>query len=63
MAEAMLRLLSDRPRADQLAQAGRRHVYPRYDSSRLVDDMRTLYLREFSARGRRLTNDVGAALG
>ena len=63
LGEAMLSLLEDRTLAEQLGQAGRRHVYPRYDSSRLVDDMRTLYLRELTARGRRLRNDVGAAVG
>ncbi len=51
LAEAMLTLLRDRPLADRLARAGRRHVYPRYDSSRLLDDMRTLYRRELAARG------------
>jgi glycosyltransferase involved in cell wall biosynthesis len=63
LADGMLSLLIDRSRGGELGAAGRRHVYPRYDSSRLVDDMRTLYLREISARGRRLRNDVGAAVG
>jgi hypothetical protein len=38
--------------AQRLGTAGRRHVYPRFDSSRLVDDVRQLYLRELSVRGR-----------
>ena len=59
----MLSLLARSITRRELGQAGRRHVYPRYDSSRLVDDMRTLYLRELTARGRRLRNDVGAAVG
>lgn len=54
LAEAMLTLLRDRALADGLGQAGRRHVYPRYDSSRLVDDVRQLYLRELVAQGRPL---------
>jgi glycosyltransferase involved in cell wall biosynthesis len=52
MAQGVLELLRDRDLAARLAAAGRRHVYPRYDSSRLVDDVRTLYLRELAARGR-----------
>jgi glycosyltransferase involved in cell wall biosynthesis len=52
MAEGMLRLLRQRELADALAAAGRRHVYPRYDSSRLVDEVRNLYLRELNGRGR-----------
>jgi len=52
MAEGMLHLLRDRDLAIRLAAAGRRHVYPRYDSSRLVDDVRHLYLRELAGRGR-----------
>jgi glycosyltransferase involved in cell wall biosynthesis len=63
MAQAIVRLLEDRRMADELANAGRRHVYPRYDSSRLVDDMRVLYLRELGARGRQVRTDVGAAIG
>jgi glycosyltransferase involved in cell wall biosynthesis len=51
-AEAVIRLLKDPSMAERLGGAGRRHVYPRYDSSRLVDDVRTLYLRELAARGR-----------
>ena len=51
---------TDRDLAEQLGAAGRRHVYPRYDSSRLVADMRKLYLRELSARGRPVPS-VGAA--
>jgi glycosyltransferase involved in cell wall biosynthesis len=52
MAEAILRLLRDRGLGARLATAGRRHVYPRYDSSRLVDDVKELYLRELTVRGR-----------
>jgi glycosyltransferase involved in cell wall biosynthesis len=52
MADGILKLLRDRDLADRLAAAGRRHVYPRYDSSRLVDDVRNLYLRELAGRGR-----------
>ena len=51
LAEATLRLLADPARAAELGRAGRRHVYPRYDSSRLVEDMRDLYVRELAARG------------
>ncbi|HEY0581772.1 MAG TPA: glycosyltransferase, partial [Chloroflexota bacterium] len=54
VAESILSLLSDPALAERLGQAGRRHVYPRYDSSRLVDDVRNLYLRELAARGRAL---------
>jgi glycosyltransferase involved in cell wall biosynthesis len=60
LAEAILRLLNDRPLGERLGAAGRRHVYPRYDSSRLVEDMRNLYLRELAARGRPVPS-VGAA--
>jgi glycosyltransferase involved in cell wall biosynthesis len=60
LASAIERLLSDRALAERLGAAGRRHVYPRYDSSRLVADMRKLYLRELSARGRPVPS-VGAA--
>jgi glycosyltransferase involved in cell wall biosynthesis len=51
-AAAVVTLLRDRPLGERLGQAGRRHVYPRYDSSRLVDDVRQLYLNELAARGR-----------
>jgi glycosyltransferase involved in cell wall biosynthesis len=54
LGQAILALLSDRPLANRLGQAGRRHVYPRYDSSRLVEDVRQLYLRELAAQGRAL---------
>lgn len=60
LSEGILRLLRDRELAERLGQAGRRHVYPRYDSSRLVDDMRSLYRRELATRGRPLPR-VGAA--
>jgi glycosyltransferase involved in cell wall biosynthesis len=52
MAEGILKLLHDRDLAARLAAEGRRHVYPRYDSSRLVDDVRNLYVRELAIRGR-----------
>ena len=54
LADAVLVLLRDPALAARLGAAGRRHVYPRYDSSRLVNDVRNLYLRELSARGRPL---------
>jgi len=57
----VLQLLADPSRAAQLGEAGRRHVYPRYDSSRLVDDMRSLYQRELAAA--RPINKVRAAVG
>jgi len=59
-AEALLGLLADPQRAEQLGQAGRRHVYPRYDSSRLIDDVRRLYVRELAARGRWLPSGATA---
>jgi glycosyltransferase involved in cell wall biosynthesis len=62
VAGAIVRLLREPALAKQLGAAGRRHVYPRYDSSRLVDDVRTLYLRELALRGRRLEKTVGASL-
>jgi glycosyltransferase involved in cell wall biosynthesis len=52
LADAIHTLLQDRPLAERLGAAGRRHVYPRYDSSRLVDDVSNLYLRELALRGR-----------
>jgi glycosyltransferase involved in cell wall biosynthesis len=58
IADGVLRLLRDRELAGRLAAAGRRHVYPRYDSSRLVDDVRHLYLRELNGR-RRTVPSVG----
>jgi glycosyltransferase involved in cell wall biosynthesis len=54
VADSLLRLLRDPELAQRLALAGRRHVYPRYDSSRLVDDVRKLYLRELAVQGRAL---------
>jgi glycosyltransferase involved in cell wall biosynthesis len=50
MADGILLLLRDRALADRLAAAGQRHVYPRYDSSRLVDEVRNLYVRELAGR-------------
>jgi glycosyltransferase involved in cell wall biosynthesis len=52
LAAGILRLLRDPELASRLATAGRRHVYPRYDSGRLVEDVRKLYLRELAGRGR-----------
>ena len=60
MANAILNLVRDRDLGARLAAAGRRHVYPRYDSSRLVEDVRHLYLRELAVRGRALPS-LGAA--
>jgi glycosyltransferase involved in cell wall biosynthesis len=54
LAAAVLAVLHDRSLAARLGAAGRRHVYPRYDSSRLVNDVRNLYVRELAARGRPL---------
>jgi glycosyltransferase involved in cell wall biosynthesis len=54
LAEAIVSLLRDPETAARLGAAGRRHVYPRYDSSRLVDDVKKLYLRELGSRGRAL---------
>jgi glycosyltransferase involved in cell wall biosynthesis len=53
-AEAILALLRDRALGARLGAAGRRHVYPRYDSTRLVDDVKGLYMRELAVRGRAL---------
>lgn len=54
LASAIVTLLRDPAAARRLSTAGRRHVYPRYDASRLIDDVRDLYLRELTARGRRI---------
>jgi glycosyltransferase involved in cell wall biosynthesis len=62
LAAAIQRLLSRRDLAEQLGTTGRRHVYPRYDSSRLVEDVRALYLRELAARGRALAS-LGVSAG
>ena len=59
LADAALALLRDPSLAARLGAAGRRHVYPRYDSSRLVNDVRNLYVRELAARGRALPS-IGA---
>jgi glycosyltransferase involved in cell wall biosynthesis len=59
LAAAVVTLLRDRDLATQLGAAGRRYVYPRYDSTRLVEDVRNLYLRELVVRGRVLP-PVGA---
>ena len=42
--EAVLTLLRDPERAAQLGQAGRRAVFPRHASGRLVADVERLYL-------------------
>jgi glycosyltransferase involved in cell wall biosynthesis len=52
LAEATLTLLRDPVLARRLGAMGRQHVYPRYDSSRLVDDVKDLYVRELAALGR-----------
>jgi glycosyltransferase involved in cell wall biosynthesis len=62
LADGMLWLLQHRAQAERLGVAGRRHVYPRYDSSRLVDDIRTLYRRELPGRGQAV-DTIGAAVG
>lgn len=54
LAGAIQDLLQDGRRAEALGAAGRRHVYPRYASTRLIDDMRRLYLSELARRGRPL---------
>ena len=62
LAGCILRLLDDRAYAVRLGAVGRQHVYPRYDSRRLVDDMRALYLRELAARGRPVPSLQGVAV-
>jgi glycosyltransferase involved in cell wall biosynthesis len=52
LANGLIKVLNDPELAKQFGQAGRRHVYPRYDASRLVDDVRNLYVRELASRGR-----------
>lgn len=52
MGTAVVKLLSERELGQTLGKAGRSHVYPRYDSSRLVDDVKQLYVRELTAQGR-----------
>ena len=52
LAVVILKLLRDPALGARLGAAGRRHVYPRYDSSRLVDDVKNLYLRELGGQGR-----------
>lgn len=52
IAGRIITLLTNPAYAAQLGHAGRAHVYPRYASSRLVTDMRDLYLSELAARGR-----------
>ena len=54
LSDSIVSLLRDRWLAERLGHAGRQHVYPRYDSSRLVDDVRQLYLHELAAQGRAL---------
>jgi len=60
LAEASLTLLRDRALAERLGAVGRQHVYPRYDSSRLVEDVTNLYLRELATLGRRPAVGVAA---
>ena len=54
LAREIATLIEDGEMAARLGAAGRRHVYPRYDSSRLVDDVRALYIAELSKRGRQM---------
>jgi glycosyltransferase involved in cell wall biosynthesis len=51
-ADSILRLVHDRALGARLGAAGRQHVYPRYDSTRLVEDVKHLYVRELAGRGR-----------
>jgi glycosyltransferase involved in cell wall biosynthesis len=62
LARAMQRLLGDRAYAEALGAAGRRHVYPRHDARRLVEDMRSLYLHELAARGRAVPSPAEIAV-
>lgn len=59
LAGAILTLLRDPTRAAALGRAGRAHVYPRYASARLADDMRALYRAGLAARGRLLPEAAG----
>lgn len=43
LADAILKQLADRGRAERMGQAGRSHVYPRLSIDRLEQDIRTLY--------------------
>ncbi len=52
LAAGVLDLLQDAQRAQRFGAQGRQHVYPRYAWTRLVEEMRGLYLEELSARGR-----------
>ncbi len=54
LAAAAVDLLQDRQRAERLGARGRQHVYPSYAWTRLVEEMRALYLQELGRRGRRL---------
>ncbi len=61
LAGAIVQLLQDESRAAELGARGRQHVYPRYASTRLVEDMRDLYLQELAARGRSIPPLASAA--
>jgi glycosyltransferase involved in cell wall biosynthesis len=50
-AEAVLALLRDPDRAAALGQAGRREVFPRHASGRLVQDIERLYLELAREKG------------
>jgi glycosyltransferase involved in cell wall biosynthesis len=51
LADAVLALLRDRAFAAQLGQAGRRDVFPRHSSGRLVQDVERLYLELAREKG------------
>ncbi|MBV9354011.1 MAG: glycosyltransferase [Chloroflexi bacterium] len=60
LAAAVLRLLDDPALAQRLAAAGRRHVYPRFDRQRLIQDVRQLYLSRLAAHGRLLPDQAAS---
>jgi glycosyltransferase involved in cell wall biosynthesis len=62
LADAMVKLVQDKPLAARLGAAGRQHVYPRYAWSRLVEDIRQLYLRELAATGRPMPQLAGSSV-
>ena len=53
LADGILELLRDRPRAEALARAGRAWVYPRHAASRLIRDVEGLYLELAREKGLR----------
>lgn len=50
LADAIVRLLRDRPLARRLAEAGRAEVFDRYSADRLAEDLERLYRRLIDAR-------------